>query len=162
MNSLLKLIVTVLISSTLIACGGGSGGGSDTSSSGSSSQTPVSTDTPKIPDSNTPTTNDPVTSDPPTNDPVAKIVDVTLSWVAPTTRENGDALLFSEIDGYEIYHFKDGTSEQNDQIISIKDPNSVEAIVTDLTVGTYYFAIATVDTAGLYSDPSDYVELVID
>jgi hypothetical protein len=151
MDSFLKLIATVLISSTLIACGGGGGGGG-ASSSGSSSQTPVSSDTPKTPDSNTPDTSD----------PSAKTVDITLSWVAPTTRENGDALLFSEINGYEIYYFKDGTGEENDKVVSIKDPNTVEATITDLTVGTYYFAIATLDTAGLYSDTSDYVELVID
>ena len=152
MDSLLKLIATLLISSTLIACGGGGGGSSDTSSSGSSTQTPVSSDPPKTLAPTTPTT--PTTP--------AKTVDITLSWVAPTTRENGDALLFSEISGYEIYYFKDGTSEQNDQVVSIKDPNAVETTITNLTLGTYYFAIATLDTAGLYSDSSDYVELVID
>ncbi|MEH6912308.1 MAG: fibronectin type III domain-containing protein [Oceanicoccus sp.] len=143
MDSFLKLIATVLISSTLIACGGGGGGGGG-SSSGSSSQSAVSDGT-----SNTST-------------PSAKTVDITLSWVAPTTRENGDALLFSEINGYEIYYFKDGSDQQNDQVVSITNPNTVETTITNLTAGTYYFAIATLDIAGLSSDTSDYVELVID
>ena len=169
MDSFLKLITTLLISSTLIACGGGGGGGSSgggnssTSSSGSSNSTPVTSETPKTLESNAPASNQLPPLDPPAVDtPPDKTVDITLSWVAPTTRENGDALLFSEIDGYEIYYFKDGTNEDNDQVVAITDPNTVDTTISNLTAGTYYFAIATLDSEGLYSDTSDYVELVID
>jgi hypothetical protein len=171
MDSFLKLIATLLISSTLIACGGGGGGSSSggnsstssTSNSGSSNSTPVTSETTKALESNAPASNQLPPLDPPIIDtPPDKTVDITLSWVAPTTRENGDALLFSEIDGYEIYYFKDGTNEDNDQLVSITDPNTVDTTISNLTAGTYYFAIATLDTEGLYSDTSDYVELVID
>jgi hypothetical protein len=174
MDSFLKLIATLLISSTLIACGGGGGGGggsssgggggnSSTSSSGSSNSTPVTSETAKTLESNAAASNQLPPLDPPAvATPPDKTVDITLSWVAPTTRENGDALLFSEIDGYEIYYFKDGTSEDNDQLVSITDPNTVDTTISNLTAGTYYFAIATLDSEGLYSDTSDYVELVID
>jgi len=162
MDTCLKLIVAVLISTALAACGGGGGGGGgNTSSASSSSQTPVSNDTSKTPASNTSTGNSSGSSSnastPPTN-----TVDVTLTWVAPVTRVNGEALLFSDIAGYEIYYFKDGTNAQDDQIISIKSANTVSHTVSNLTSGVYYFAIATLDISGLYSDTSDYVELVID
>ena len=95
MNSFLKLIATLLISSTLVACGGGgggSGGNSSTSSSGSSNSTPVTSETPKTLESNAPANNQLPPLDPPAVDtPPDKTVDITLSWVAPTTRENGDA-----------------------------------------------------------------------
>lgn len=79
--------------------------------------------------------------------------------MAPSTRENGTALPRSEISGYEIYYFRDGSSEEEGEIITINDPNTLTAQTPPLEAGTYYFAIATIDTQGVYSDTSKYVTI---
>jgi hypothetical protein len=162
----LQLACTVLLCYALIACGGGGGGGgggSDTASSSSSSgsQTVV---TPPPASGGTPTDPDPIDPEPepePEPTPPAK-TSVTLSWVAPTTRQNGAPLLPSELAGYEIYYFQEDSAVEDGQILIINDANATEATIDELTPGTYFFAIATIDSDGLESDISDYVEAQID
>ncbi|AXS84799.1 hypothetical protein [Marinobacter sp. Arc7-DN-1] len=78
-----------------------------------------------------------------------------LSWTAPLTRENGESLAMGEIAGFEVVY---GTSAENlDQSLAIGDASVDELLVDELTGGTWYFAIRTLDTDGNRSRLSDVV-----
>lgn len=78
-----------------------------------------------------------------------------LSWTAPLTRENGDSLSMGEIAGFEVVY---GTSAETlDQSLAIGDASVDELLVDELTAGTWYFAIRTLDTDGNRSRLSDVV-----
>lgn len=78
-----------------------------------------------------------------------------LSWTAPLTRENGESLALSEIAGFEVVY---GPSAENlDQSLAIGDSSVEELLVDELTEGTWYFAIRTLDTDGNRSRLSDVV-----
>ena len=85
-------------------------------------------------------------------EPVVTLKSIALSWDMPQQREDGSALESYEIDGYVI---KYGTDANNlNQQMTIEGAQVLEAVVEDLAQGTYYFAIATVDsdgTQGAYS-----------
>lgn len=97
----------------------------------------------------------------PIPEPEPTPVEITLSWNMPTTRENGDALLASEIAGYEIYYFLEGTPEAAGEIVAINNGNTTQHSLTINQPGTYIFAISTIDLDGLQSDISDPVSLII-
>jgi hypothetical protein len=78
-----------------------------------------------------------------------------LSWTAPLTRENGDSLTMGEIAGFEVVY---GTSAENlDNSLAIGDASVDELLVDELTEGTWYFAIRTLDTDGNRSRLSEVV-----
>jgi len=78
-----------------------------------------------------------------------------LSWTAPLTRENGDSLAMGEIAGFEVVY---GTSAESlDQSLAIGDASTDELLVDELTEGTWYFAIRTLDTDGNRSRLSEVV-----
>ena len=78
-----------------------------------------------------------------------------LSWTAPLTRENGDSLAMGEIAGFEVVY---GTSADTlDQSLAIGDASVDELLVDELTEGTWYFAIRTLDTDGNRSRLSEVV-----
>ncbi len=73
----------------------------------------------------------------------------TLSWAAPTENTNGSAL--ADLAGYRIYY---GTSaDALTQVIDVA--NVTTYVVTGLTSGTYYFAIAAYSSAGTQGGLSD-------
>jgi hypothetical protein len=78
---------------------------------------------------------------------------IELTWDIPQEREDGSALDLYEIDGYVIAY---GTDQNNLSIQVTVDGASVQkTVLENLATGTYYFAIATVDsdgTQGAYSD----------
>lgn len=77
--------------------------------------------------------------------------DVEVSWDWPVTRENGDFLALSEIEGATIRYQRTG-----DEPVFLVLPglNSIH-IIEKLPPGEWNFAVATVDTNGLSSDYSD-------
>lgn len=78
----------------------------------------------------------------------------TLTWTAPSTREDGSAIALSEIDSYDILY---GTSpDALNQTVSIAGAET-SAEITGLESGTWYFAIRVIDTEGLVSEPSDVI-----
>ncbi|PXX89860.1 hypothetical protein DIT71_13915 [Marinobacter vulgaris] len=78
-----------------------------------------------------------------------------LSWTAPLTRENGVSLAMGEIAGFEVVY---GTSAETlDQSIDIEDASVDKLLVEELTEGTWYFAIRTLDTDGNRSRLSEVV-----
>lgn len=82
---------------------------------------------------------------------------VTLSWSAPTAREDGTALTASEIGGYEIALAVDASPPDIIQIAAFETSHELNS----LTPGVYEFAINAFDTDGLYSQWSDPVTATV-
>lgn len=90
---------------------------------------------------------------------VAATGTATVSWLAPTARENGVQLVPSELAGYRIYY---GTSADNTNItIEVPGGSVTEHTVTGLASGTYYFRASAYDTAGVESPLSGVVSKVV-
>ena len=83
---------------------------------------------------------------------------VVLTWNAPLTRTDGSPI--DELSGYKIY-YGDEPDELRCQI-EIGDPKAVAWKVTDLSPGTWYFAVVSVDGAKVESKQSGVVSKKID
>jgi hypothetical protein len=132
------LLLTIIL---LTACGGGGGGGAAPSESNPPSEPVVTSPAPAPPP-----------PPPPPPAPAPTGTSVTLNWTAPSTRENGDPISASEIGGYEIYYFADGTPSGSGTVIDINDVNTTTYTTAVLPSGRWYFSLATYDTNGLYSN----------
>jgi hypothetical protein len=78
-----------------------------------------------------------------------------LSWVTPTTRENGAPLAAGELAGYEIYVLSESTGESS--VITLEDPLATAYTVDSLPPDTYHFSIAAYDLEGKFSQLSEIV-----
>ncbi|MBL4940955.1 MAG: hypothetical protein JKY81_04755 [Colwellia sp.] len=85
------------------------------------------------------------------------LISKTMSWDAPTERENGTTLRADEIDHYVISYWRKGDSEQ---FITVSG-NNQESVIDELSKGTWLFRVMTVDTDGLKSDWFELVEVSI-
>lgn len=155
MGRLHRFAAVLLVACSITACGGGGGGGggdsgSAASGSGSSAPTPVS---PTLPASES-TTTTPTT-------PTATAHTLQLSWSVPATREDGSALAKSDLAGYQIYYYQDGSSADG-ETVSVAGGSSTSAQIAINGSGTYYFAIAALDQNGLLSQLSNYVAVTLD
>ncbi len=86
-----------------------------------------------------------------------ELVNVSLQWGIPTAREDGSALPTSELASYEIYYYTEGGHLDNGQTVTINAVDGAGNMVNShaingLQPGSYFFSIATVDTAGRVSD----------
>jgi len=87
------------------------------------------------------------------------LASVQLNWDIPVSREDGSYLALGEIDSYEINY---GTDASNLNLTKEVDVNSAKSIVIDdLVPGTYYFAIATIDSDGVHGAFSALLEQVV-
>lgn len=80
-------------------------------------------------------------------------IEVTFSWTIPNTRENGDRLPLSEIQGYELHLWKVGSDTLTE--ITISDPTMSVFTINDLSAENYQFQVAAIDTDNLYSRYSE-------
>jgi hypothetical protein len=69
----------------------------------------------------------------------------TLTWTAPTENSNGTAL--TDLAGYHIYYGTSAGALTN--VISIASPSTLTYVVSDLSTGTWYFAVAGYTNTGL-------------
>ncbi|MEX2495390.1 MAG: fibronectin type III domain-containing protein, partial [Woeseia sp.] len=76
---------------------------------------------------------------------------VTLSWTAPTEREDGSAL--TSLAGYKLYYGR--MSEIYDYEIEIDNPGLQTYVVENLEPGEWYFVVTALDAEGLESDHSN-------
>lgn len=82
---------------------------------------------------------------------------VTLTWQPPTQDTNGAAL--SNLSGYTIYY---GTASQDySSSIKVQNGGLSTYVVQNLTPGTYYFAVAAVDSTGAQSGLSTEVAAAV-
>jgi hypothetical protein len=77
----------------------------------------------------------------------------TLSWKAPTLNSNGSPL--TNLAGYRIYYGKSASALTHS--ITINSVGVTTHVVTDLSPGTYYFALMAFNTAGIESKLSHVV-----
>jgi len=83
---------------------------------------------------------------------------VTLAWDAPTLDAMGRPL--SDLAGYVLY-YSPADPPSGPEGTSIEVDLQARATVSGLPAGTYFFAVAAVDTAGNESEPSASLEVEI-
>ena len=77
----------------------------------------------------------------------------TLDWIAPT--ENVDGTALTNLAGYKVYY---GTSARNlNESVSINNPGLTTYTLSNLSTGTWYFAVASITATGAESVPSGVV-----
>jgi Putative Ig domain len=81
----------------------------------------------------------------------------TLSWVAPSQNADGSAL--TDLAGYQILYGR-STSELG-QTISLTNPSVTTYVIENLSGGTWYFAVASVNSQGVTSSPSNVASKTI-
>lgn len=80
-----------------------------------------------------------------------------VSWTAPTSNTNGSAL--TDLAGYRIYY---GTGPGKlDASIDVPNAGASDYVVTGLTSGTWYFAVAAYTNVGVESTLSSVVSKTI-
>ncbi len=140
----------------LSACGGGSGSSSAGALPTQSSQ-PAQSPIPSP--GSTPAQGTPAGSGTPTssNPPAATAGTVTINWQPPT--QNTDDSALTNLAGYNIHY---GTASGNyTQTVSISNPGLAAYVVSSLTPGTYYFAVAAVNSSGTESPLSSEVSATV-
>lgn len=78
-----------------------------------------------------------------------------LSWTAPSTREDGEAIALSEIQSYIVRYGREAGALNQQVEISSGDTSYQ---FSNLESGTWFFSVQVVDTNGLVSKPSATVE----
>ncbi len=141
----------------LSGCGGSSSGSAGSSSQGSDSQEVGST----TGDSTSATPETPDNSTTPDVEP-EKDRSAVLSWEAPATRINGEAISDDDLVQYEIRYGTDPSSLDQSVVVSnVQGLISVSYEIENLPDGTWYFSILAQDVNGLVSPPSDPVSKTI-
>lgn len=80
-----------------------------------------------------------------------------LNWGAPTQNTDGSAL--TNLSGYRVLY---GRSADNlNQTIAVTNPSINSYLVPDLSSGTWYFSVVTVNAAGTESSRSNVVSATI-
>lgn len=75
---------------------------------------------------------------------------VTISWTPPTENTNGTTL--TNLAGYHLYY---GTSQSSlNQLVNITNAGLASYVVSNLTAGTWYFALTAVNSLGVESPRS--------
>jgi hypothetical protein len=75
----------------------------------------------------------------------------TLSWTPPTQNTDGSAL--TSLAGYRVYYGTSATALTS--TIQLTNPGLTRYVVSDLSAGTYYFAIAAYNSTGTESAMSN-------
>lgn len=83
---------------------------------------------------------------------------VTIAWTPPTENTNGTTL--TNLAGYHLYY---GTSQSNlNKVVDITNPGLASYVLSDLTSGTWYFALTSVNTAGVESVRSAVISTMVE
>jgi hypothetical protein len=121
---------------------------------GSGSQTATPPATNPVPSSNSGSTN--TSSTPPSVPPptqTASTGTATLDWTPPT--QNSDGSTLTDLAGYYVYY---GTSaDKLTQSVKITNPGLSAYTLSNLSAGTWYFAVSSYSAAGIESARSGVV-----
>lgn len=104
---------------------------------------------PDIAPPQTPTTQTP----PPAPSPPPVTYSATVSWSVPLFNTDGTSL--TDVAGYRIYYKRSPTELIHS--VSVSGSGVTNHVISGLTAGTYYFAVATVNSTGVASDISNAV-----
>lgn len=88
--------------------------------------------------------------------PVQVLSSIELTWDIPQQREDGSDLEMYEINGYVIVYGTDENDLSNQ--LAIDGGQTTNTILEQLSSGTYYFSIATVDSDGIQGAYSDVIQ----
>ncbi len=81
----------------------------------------------------------------------------TLTWAAPTANSDGSTL--SDLSGFKvIYGRSAGTL---DQTVSLTNPTLSTYVLSNLSPGTWYFALVAVNSKGVESTPTNVISTTI-
>ncbi len=81
----------------------------------------------------------------------------TVSWLAPTENTNGSAV--TDLAGYRVYY---GTNaDELTQTVEVSGPDVTSYVLSGLSPGTYYFAVAAVSNEGQESSLSEIASKTI-
>lgn len=80
-----------------------------------------------------------------------------LNWTPPTQNTNGTAL--TNLAGYRIHYGTSATALT--QVVQVANPSAVSYVVSNLTPGTYYFAVRAYSSGDTESDPSNIATRII-
>jgi hypothetical protein len=80
---------------------------------------------------------------------------IVLSWVAPSTRDDGSYLPLTELEGYRIYY--GSSADTLTMLVDLNDTDITEYSVDSLPSGNYYFAVTVYDLDGSESAFSNLV-----
>lgn len=81
----------------------------------------------------------------------------TLSWMPP--QENADGTALTDLAGYQVRYGRD--PEDLSQIVDLPNPALNVYVIENLSAGTWYFAVAAVNSAGVTSDLSNVASKTI-
>jgi hypothetical protein len=81
----------------------------------------------------------------------------TLTWTPPTTRSDGTAL--SNLASYRVYYGTQSASLTTR--IDLNNPGLSSYVVTNLSAGTWFFAVTAVDSTGAESDRSNVASTTV-
>lgn len=82
---------------------------------------------------------------------------VTIAWTPPTENTNGSVL--TNLAGYHLYY---GTTQSNlAKVVDITNPGLAAYVLSDLSSGTWYFALTSVNSAGVESARSTVISTVV-
>lgn len=155
-----KFLPILCASVMLAACGGGGGG-----SGGGGTETGGTSASPTPPTSNSSSSGS--TGNTASGSSAEKAGSqngahtVKLSWTAPSTREDNTPLALSEIAGYEVYYFQDGSSQDQGATQIINGGSTTSTQLDISSAGTYFFAVAAIDRNGQASSLSNYVSATV-
>jgi hypothetical protein len=83
---------------------------------------------------------------------------VTIAWTPPTENTNGSAL--TNLVGYHLYY---GTTQADlTKVVDITNPGVASYMVSDLSAGTWYFALTSVNAVGVESVRSSVISTVVE
>ncbi len=101
----------------------------------------------------TPTPEPIVVTPTPTPEPVVILRTVTLSWDAPTKREDGSMIAEGDLVRYDV--------EWNGGVIALNEVANTSHTIEGLVEGLHAFRIRVADRYGLMSDWTDYVSVTV-
>ena len=105
------------------------------------------------------TVGDNIISDNPDSEDTPVLTEISLSWAAPSEREDNKPISLSEIAAYKIYY---GTiPDDYPNSVDIDDGKAEAYTFKGFSSGTYYFVLTTLDTEGRESQYSPAVKIVV-
>ena len=137
MHRIATLLLIALGGILLAGCGGGGSGGGSGSSGGSSSSGG--------------STSSGGGSSSGGSSSGGTLGSASLSWAAPTTNADGSNL--TDLAGFHVYYGNQANLLNVE--VDVNDRNATSYVVGNLAAGTWYFAVAAVNAAGLESDLSN-------
>lgn len=82
---------------------------------------------------------------------------VSLSWTPPTANEDGSTL--ADLAGYEVLYGRDANAL--DQSLQVTNPSINTFVVDNLTAGTWFFAVRSINRSGVSSQLSNVASKIV-